>query len=166
MRESKYRFFFDLLRKGGFDSLTDNQLKILIVIIIPRNFIESLDLIATKTLLTYMNEKDLKSIIEKIEVDYKKKFLINSSNKDILLKMVLSQNQLININNQIRLLTLEDQQSILSEVPGIQLRVLINNLTKLRKNELLENVFNKSLVQLIPLLDTIETFRYSKIGIF
>jgi hypothetical protein len=161
-----YTKFIDLFRKNGFDSLDNSQLKILIVQIIPVNFIKSLDLIATKTLLNYISEEDLKSIIDKSEKDLVKKKKIISSTKDELLKMVFSQDQLIKIDRQIKLLNIQQQQKILNNVPDIQLRSFLNNLTSLRKNELIQNVYNLSKIQLSPILKTIENFSDNQIGIF
>jgi hypothetical protein len=152
--------------KSNFDSLTNSQLKILIVQIIPVNFIKSLDLDATKTLLNYIDEAELESIIDKSENDFKKKMIIVSSKKENLLKMVFSQNQLINIDQQIKLLNMQQQQAILNAVPEIQLRKFMNEITTLRKNELIQKVLHLSKIQLFPILNTIENFEVSQIGIF
>ena len=166
MSSNKYIKFKDSFMKSNFHSLTNSQLKILIVQIIPVNFIKSLDLDATKTLLNYIDEAELESIIDKSENDFKKKMIIVSSKKENLLKMVFSQNQLINIDQQIKLLNMQQQQAILNAVPEIQLRKFINEITTLRKNELIQNVLHLSKIQLFPILNTIENFEVSQIGIF
>ncbi len=166
MSSNKYIKFKDSFMKSNFNSLTNSQLKILIVQIIPVNFIKSLDLDATKTLLNYIDEAELESIIDKSENDFKKKMIIVTSKKENLLKMVFSQNQLINIDQQIKLLNMQQQQAILNAVPEIQLRKFINEITTLRKNELIQNVLHLSKIQLFPILNTIENFEVSQIGIF
>lgn len=166
MSSAKYEKFIESFRKNNFDSLNNNQLSILITQIIPVNFIKSLDLLETKTLLKYMTEKDLKSIFEKSERDFKKKMIITSSTKDKLLQMVLSQNQLVNIDQQIKLLPFQEQKILLNSVPDTQFRSFINAMNTIRKNELIENVLRLSKIRLQPILVTLEKYNENEIGIF
>ena len=107
-----------------------------------------------------MTEKDLKSIFEKSERDFKKKMIITSSTKDKLLQMVLSQNQLVNIDRQIKLLPFEEQKILLNTVPDTQFRSFINAMNTIRKNQLIENVLRLSKIRLQPILVTVEKYNY------